>query len=281
MIGVEQGRLSLDRPVCRDLPSCPAAWQAITLRHLLSHTSGLVDRFGDLEAVPVDETAAELHRVLGTLSAGEELRFAPGSQYAYTNFNYVLVGVMLEVAFGEPWQEVIRQTVAGPLALTSVRYDDVYALVPDRVRGYDRDDDGMLRNIQYDDHAAYAVGGLLANAGDLLRWSRAVLRGELFGDSLVQESLTPVQSNYGYGWQVREFFGRAVYNHTGGIDGFSSHLAHYPGEGTTIVVLTNVEADSAILTACDAAGLAFGWHALEDLATGPELTGQERCGVGR
>ena len=85
-------------------------------------------------------------------------------------------------------------------------YDDVYAVMPDRVRGYERKDSLGLRNIDYDDHSAYAAGGLLSSAGDLFRWSRAVTGAKLFRADLVEESLTPRLGSYGYGWQVRRFF---------------------------------------------------------------------------
>lgn len=157
-------------------------------------------------------------------------------------------------------------------------YDDVYAIVPNRARGYERDDQLGLRNIDHDNHAAYAAGGLLSSASDVFRWSRGMLTAKLFRPELVDESLTPFKGNYGYGWQVRRFFDRRIYNHTGGIDGFSSHLAHYPDQELTIVVLSNVESDSAILRACDVASLLFEWRPARDV-TDSDLTPRQRCGL--
>lgn len=165
-----------------------------------------------------------------------------------------------------------------PLGLRTMAYDDVYAIMEDRVEGYARDEALGLRNIDYDDHAAYAAGGLLASAGDLFRWARAVLAGDLFSSELVDESLTPFRGEYGYGWQIRRFFDRPIYNHTGGIDGFSSHLAHYPEQELTIIVLSNIENDSAILRACDAAARIFDWPSVGGPGT-PELTPRQRCGL--
>jgi CubicO group peptidase (beta-lactamase class C family) len=278
LVAVDRGLLSLDERVCDRLPFCPSAWREVTLRHLLSHTSGIADHFGDLEAVPVGETFAELTRVLRDLPEGEALAFPPGSAYAYSNFNYVLLGAVLEKATGRLWEDALRTLVFEPLGVATMAYDDVYAIVPDRVRGYTKDDALGLRNIDVDDHAAYAAGGLLATSGDLFRWSRGVFGGKLFRPELVTESLTPVQDDYGYGWQIRRFFDRPVVNHTGGIDGFSSHLAWYPEDGVTLVVLTNIESDSAILRACDLAGILFGrWTAADP--TRRDLTPRERCGL--
>ncbi|MGD2069688.1 MAG: serine hydrolase domain-containing protein [Gemmatimonadota bacterium] len=278
LVAVDRGRLGLEMHACRWLPSCPRSWETVTVRHLLTHTSGIVDHFGDLESVPVADTFEELGRVLDSLPADEALRTPPGAEYAYSNFNYVLLGAVLERVVGKPWEAVLREWVFGPLGLTSMAYDDVYAVMAGRVRGYRLDDSLGLRNIEYDDHAAYAAGGLLSDVGDLFRWSRGVLTGRLFSPELVAESLTPDRGNYGYGWQVRRFFDRTVYNHTGGIDGFSSHLAHYPDEGLTLVVLSNVENDRAILRACDLAARLFDWPVVTG-PSAPDLTARQRCGL--
>jgi CubicO group peptidase (beta-lactamase class C family) len=172
---------------------------------------------------------------------------------------------------------VLGELVFEPLGLVTMAYDDVYDIVAGRVRGYEWDETTGLRNIDYDDHAAYAAGGLLSTARDVFRWSRGVLSGRLFSLSLVEESVTPYRGDYAYGWQIRSFFDRRIYNHTGGIDGFSSHLAHYPDEGLTIVVLSNVENDPAILRACDIAARLFGWPAAD--TTEPDPTPQQRCGL--
>jgi CubicO group peptidase (beta-lactamase class C family) len=277
LAAVEKGHLSLGTRLCDALPECPPEWRPVTLRDLLTHSSGIPDHFGELEAVPVNSTVSELRRVLRTLPPGGALAFEPGSDYAYSNFNYVLVGALLEASVGEPWARVLDRLVFEPLGLETMAYDDVWAVVPNRARGYRRDPDLGLRNIEYDDHAAYAAGGLLASAEDLFRWSRAMLGGEIFGPALVEESLTARRGDYGYGWQVRHFFDRRIFNHTGGIDGFSSHLAHYRDEAITIIVLSNIEDDSAILRACDLAARLFRLRA--DRKTERELTPRQRCGV--
>lgn len=278
IVAVDRGLLSLDDRLCDRLDPCPESWRPVTLRHLLSHTSGVPDYFGALEAVPVEETAMEVRRVLGGLPADSPLESPPGAEYAYSNFNYVLAGVVLEQATGMYWEDALRALVLEPLDLSTIRYDDVHAIVANRARGYARNEQLGLRNIDYDDHAAYAAGGLLASARDLFGWSRGVLTAELFEAALLEESLSPRLGDYGLGWQVRRFFGRRIYNHTGGIDGFSSHIAHYPDEQITIVVLHNVEDDAAILTACDLAGLLFGRFDRSMLES-RSLTPRQRCGL--
>jgi D-alanyl-D-alanine carboxypeptidase len=276
LMAVERRLLTLDDQACRWFDSCPASWHAVTVRHLLTHTSGIVDHFGDLEAVPVEATVGELYRVMSLLEPGEPLRSTPGAAYAYSNFNYVLLGAILEQVTGITWEAVLRSWIFEPLGLAATEYDDVYRIMSGRVRGYVRDDSLGVRNIEYDDHAAYAAGGLLSSAGDLFKWSRAVWTGGLFGPELARQSVTPDTGDYGYGWQVRTFFDRRMYNHSGGIDGFSSHLTHYPEEDLTIVVLSNQENDPAILRACDIAARLFEWPTA---LAGGELEPRQRCGL--
>lgn len=281
LISVDRGRMSLDDLICEALDPCPSRWASVTVKHLLTHTSGIPDHFGDLEAVPVEATAAECRRVLAGLGEGT-LRSEPGAEYAYSNFNYVLLGLALESAHGEPWEAVLDRLMFEPLGLDSMGYDDVRAILPGRVRGYDRDDAGRIVHIDYDDHAAYAAGGLRSTIGDFFRWSRAAIAGELLSDDLRAEAFTPYRERYGYGWQIRDLFERRMYNHTGGIDGFSTHIAHYPDEDLTIVVFGNVASDSAMLRACETAYILFDWAEPPRTAEGwAALEPRAACGLER
>jgi CubicO group peptidase (beta-lactamase class C family) len=227
----------------------------VTLRHLLSHTSGIPDYFGELPAAPVDSTRAVIDRAV-LRHERDSLQGSPGSRYRYSNFNYFLVGYALEVATGKPWETIVREEVFDVAGMSDTRYDDVWAIVPGRVRGY-ASVGGRLRHIRYRDHAAYAAGGLLSSAPDLLRFERALASGRLVSDSAFRAMTTPGLGEYGLGWQVTRQFGRAVRNHTGGTNGFASHLATYD-DGTTIIVLSNVETERAKTTACDLAALYYG-----------------------
>lgn len=281
LIAVDQGRLSLSDSICDFLDPCPPSWAGVTVEHALTHTSGIADHFGDLESVPVEQTAEEVRRVLTEL-VDEPLRSRPGAEYAYRNFNYVLLGLALEKAYGQPWEAALKRLMFEPLGLASMGYDDVWAIAPGRVRGYDRDDGGQIINVEYDDHAAYAAGGLRSTIKDFFLWSRAVIAGGLLNDELRRRAFTPYRGRYGYGWQIRQFFERDVYNHTGEIDGFSTHIAYYPGEDLTVIVFSNVIADPAILRACGTAYILFDWAEPPDtLEEWAALTPRQTCGVER
>lgn len=251
----ERKQLQVSDPICKYVKQCPASWGNITLHHLLSHTSGIPDLFGQLKSVPVRDTRAEVDRLLSEL--GEKAAASDDRGHTYSNFNYVLLGYALEVATGRPWDTLISSQVLAPAgALPDTVYDDVWTIVPRRVHGYVLRD-GKLEKTRYHDHAAYAAGGLHSTLDDLYRWHQAYLRGRVIGPTSVNLALTPVQNDYGYGWQVTEQFARKLHNHTGGMRGFSSHLAYYDKDQLLVIVLSNVESEDAKATACDLAALVF------------------------
>ena len=168
----------------------------------------------------------------------------------------MLLGYVIEAVSGQYWQDFLIERQFEPLGMADTRYDDVWEIVPGRARGYGVEGQEVV-NIEYDDHSAYAAGGLRSTLGDLRTWHKAYVADHLIGSDLRQRATTSFLGNYGYGWQELELFGRGMYNHTGGIDGFVSHLAYYPSEELLIIVLNNRAREDAKATACDLAALAF------------------------
>ncbi|HVT37968.1 MAG TPA: serine hydrolase domain-containing protein [Gemmatimonadaceae bacterium] len=253
---VERGSLKLSDPVCSFLQRCPNSWRTVTIRHLLSHTSGIPDLFGELPAAPVDSTRRVVDAAIAR-HLGDSLRSPPGERHEYSNFNYFLLGYAMEVVEGVPWESVLRREIFGPLGMHETAYDDVWRIMPGRVRGYAMVA-GELRHINYHDHSAYAAGGLLSTLRDLLAFDVALSSARIVSDSTYRVMTTPVLGDYGLGWQMATVVGRHVRHHTGGTNGFSSYLGHYD-DGTAIIILRNVEgAAAAKATGCDVAAIVFG-----------------------
>lgn len=248
---VEAGTLELDRPFCEIVDFCLGSWSAVTIRQLLSHRSGIQDHFGDLASVPVEDTGRELRRAVAALDPQEALAFRPDQAYDYSNFNYVLLGAVLEEMTGQGW-ETLAASLGAQIGAPSLAYDRVEQIVPGRVRGYRRTPAGEIRNIDYLDHAAYAAGGLHATAEDFFRFSRAALQARLFSAGLRDLMVTAYPEGYGLGWAAGESLGEPVYHHTGRTGGFAAHIAYYPRSDLTALVFTNVMNDDARALACDA-----------------------------
>lgn len=253
-----RGRLNLSDPLSKYISAMPQGWRSASIEDLLSHTSGIPDLFGEVASGP----PSELRKLIDdTLRRFEEasLRSDPGSEYAYSNFGYLLLAYILEVADENPWLEVLQREAFSPAALQRTRYDDVWDIVPNRARGYRRAK-GVILNTVYKDHGALSAGGLLSTVDDLHRFVTALHDGVLLPADLKHRMFTPVHSGYGLGWQVARFFDRPVSNHSGGIGGFSSHIAYYASERLFIAVLSNVESEPVKAVACDLAALVLGTH---------------------
>ncbi len=263
------GRLELDAPICGYLPICPAAWAAVTVEHLLTHTSGVPDLFGDVECAPVEDTAAEIDKTI--TAADTTLEAAPGTEYSYNNFGYALLGYVMERATGELWETLLEREVFEPAGMPQTRYDDVWAIVPGRARGYEFED-GRVINIDYDDHCAYSAGGLHSTLDDLWRFLDATHRGTLLADDLRESAFVPRGGDfYGYGWAIQRQHGHQARTHSGGVGGFSSAFAHYPYDDLSIVLLSNIQEENANGTVCDLASLvlATDWRPYGDFDSSP------------
>ena len=252
----EESKLSIDDPLCRFLKPCPTSWAPVTLRQLLSHTSGIPDYFGEVSAGPTAKMRELIDQVIHAHLASTLLS-EPGVSFRYSNFGYLLLGYVCEVVSGQPWELVLRSRIFEPAGMLDSGYDDIYAVLPGRVRGYDRAS-AVIRNIVYKDHGAFAAGGLRSTARDLLAWQHALMSGKLLQKGSLEEMFTAVRDNYALGWQSISLFGRRVVNHTGEIDGFASHLVWYREDGLVIIVLSNFADEPTKTTACDLARIVFG-----------------------
>jgi CubicO group peptidase (beta-lactamase class C family) len=253
---VERGQLSLDDAICRYLRRCPAAWSAVTIEQLLSHTSGIPDFFSELPSAPVDSTRAVMDAAIAR-HMDDSLGSRPGERYVYNNFGYFLVAYAMEIATGQLWESILRTEVFDRAGMHDTEYDDVWRVMPKRARGYVVAHDS-LRHIPYHDHAAYAAGGLLSSAPDLLRFDVALENGRLIADSTRRSMFAVRRGDYALGWQITTAFGKRLRNHTGGTNGFSSWLGHFAG-GITVIILRNVEgAAAAKAMGCDIGAIALG-----------------------
>jgi D-alanyl-D-alanine carboxypeptidase len=272
---VESGHLELQDSLCDYVTTCPDDWGAVQVRHLLNHTSGIPDLFGSLPDAPLLQTTEEVDRLLERADI-PSLTVSAGTEYTYSNFNYVLLGYIIRSATGQDWEQYLRSSILEPVDALDTGYDDVWALLPRRARGYGMEE-GELRHVEYTDHSAYAAGGLRSTVDDLRRWHEALVRGRIISREHVQASMTPNAGGYGYGWQVISGLGRELQNHSGGIGGFASHMAWYPSDELLIVLLSNVEGTPTKALACDLARLVLrGEPAPDPPAPGNSRT-VERC----
>lgn len=258
----ERGQLGLDE-VFTKYVEYPTHGRAITIRHLLNHTSGLKS-YTDLTAhqppvagdVSPEEVLADVRDM--------PLEFEPGTGWAYSNTGYHLLGLVIERVSGVPYAEFLAREVLGPLGLARTRCDVESEVIPNRARGY-RLLDGRTANAAYINmDVVYSSGSLLASAGDLVSWQLALAGGRVVSPESYREMTTPATladgtpTDYGFGLRVRDLDGHRGITHSGGINGFNSVLTHYPDDGLSVAVIANSDSVAAGPLAVQIARAALG-----------------------
>lgn len=239
---VEDGRLGLDTSIRRYLPEAPATWEPITIRHLLSHRSGIPDYTGDNFDYRKDYTDAELL----AMSTALTLEFPAGSRWNYSNTGYVLLGIVMTRVTGKPYHAFLRERIFTPAGMPTVRVITEAAIVPHRARGYNLVPGGW-------EHAAWvapqlnttADGSMLLSLRDMIAWNevvrtRRILRPEHWA---LMMSATPLNSGrtypYGFGWFIGEAGGQVVQEHGGAWQGFITQYTRFADDDLAVVVLSN------------------------------------------
>ena len=232
----QDGTLSIQDPLGRHLPGAPEAWKDVTLFHLLTHTSGIVNftALPDYRTRQVQPTtpAEELERL-----RDEPLDFPPGSNYRYSNSGYLVLGHVIERLTGRPYAQVLSERILGPLGMTSSGYDSNAEIVVHRASGYTVGPDGPRNAPFVHMTVPHAAGALYSTTGDLHRWTRALHGGRVLSADSFRKMTTANRNNYGLGLTVRDVDGRRLIGHGGSINGF---VGYYPDSETTVVVLANV-----------------------------------------
>jgi len=259
---VRDGRLSLERRVRELLPELPAYADEVTVRHLLTHTSGVWD-YEDFVPDTIQRQVRDEDALALVSTRADRLYFTPGSAWRYSNTGYALLALIVECVTGERFADVLRARVFLPLGMTATfAHEEGRSVVPDRAWGYTVRGGTVTRTDQSSTSAVLGDGGVYSSIDDLSRWHASLTRGPLVGDALWALTRTPQRltdgrtTEYGLGWFVDRHLGRTRLRHHGETRGFTNAVSRYPEAGVTIVVLTN-RSDSAPWEIADALAAAY------------------------
>lgn len=244
---VEQGSLSLDDDLTTFLPDYPTQGHAVTIRHLLTHTSG-IKSYTEIEQLMERDSAIELtHAELLAYFKDEPFAFAPGERFAYNNSGYYLLGMIIERIAGKPYAAHMQEAFFTPLGLTRTRCDSNSEIIAGRAQGYRLVNGEVVNDRHLGMSVPGAAGALLSTAGDLVRWQLALGSGKVVSPESYAQMTTPgvlsdgKPTGYGFGLVMDELDGRRRIQHGGGINGFASTLSHFPDDGVTIAIISNSE----------------------------------------
>ncbi len=255
----ERSKLSVNDPACKYLTDCPPAWQAITIKHLLTHTSGIPNYtsfpdFAKTAVLPVSSPG------MISLLKDKPLEFAVGEKFAYSNSGYFLLGTIIERISGKSYEAFLEENIFTPLGMKHTGYDSPARIIKNRASGYARQSGEMVNAAYMDMSIPYAAGSLYSTTGDLLIWDQALYTEKLGARKSLDEMFTPLKGDtgYGYGWSVGKNFERQTIAHGGGIYGFATQITRFPADRITVVVLSNVQGAPAGRVANDLAAIVFG-----------------------
>lgn len=241
----DRGHLALTDSICKYLERCPAAWKPVTLRQLLTHSSGIFN-FSSLPQWDDSLSMRQFDRVAFLDVIRERpLLFAPGTEFKYSNSGYYLLGLVIERVSGASYTEFLHRNIFAPLGMTSTRVDDGRTLAPNRTIGYYWAGNSFVLGLPQNVLLSLGSGGILSTTGDLLRWDAALYTDTLLSRTSRDEMFTPVLKEYGYGWEIRTTLGRPSMTHSGSEAGFSTYFMRLPTERVTVIVLSNSDRTSA------------------------------------
>jgi CubicO group peptidase (beta-lactamase class C family) len=246
MMLVEDGRLSLDQKAIKHLPWLPSVYSEVTVRQLLTHTSG-VNR--DVRTANVDNfTVEEFKKRL--LAA--RVSFEPGERWEYANTGYILLGMIIETASGQPYGEFLTKRIFKPLGMKNTRYNTPHDNSKERAAGYEWQDGSFIPSPYF--AGGYSAGALISSVADLTKWEQALSARKLLKTSSYEQMWTAhklnngqprsfefrgEQSGYGFGWFLMSYKGHKLITHGGTVSGFSGVIHRFVDDKVTIIVLTN------------------------------------------
>jgi D-alanyl-D-alanine carboxypeptidase len=254
MLLVEDGKMALDDKIGRYLGAVPPEWDAITVRHLLTHTSGLPhDLDPALEAVARTHGAYTTEEIIAILKGYKPVT-TPGAAYAYSNTGYLLMGVIIEKVTGSFYGDIIQNRIFKPLGMTTARVIEFHDL-SGNATGYRMVNNKLTALDMFNMPAGFQVyyrggaGGIEMSALDLAKWDASLSTEKILKKSSIDQMWTPAAVvekatdytiNYGLGWFISDYRGHPKVYHSGGMAAFTTDYLRYTNDKLTVIVLTNL-----------------------------------------
>ncbi len=248
---VEAGKLKLDDDVTTLIPDFPIDGHEVTIAHLLTHTSGLPSYTDEPSWRPTWGQDLSIKEILA-FTKGHSLKFAPGTDWDYSNTGYVLLGAIIEKTSGLSYADYVQSRIFGPAGMKNSAYGNPGPVMPGRIPGYSPDGPGKWKNATYLSMThPHAAGALISNVDDLWKWEKALAAGTLVSPKMLEQAYANARlsdgraTGYGYGWGIGTVSGHPSVEHSGGINGFATHALRVPDAGIYIAILCNSDGPTA------------------------------------
>jgi len=255
----QEGRLTVDDKISRYLPGTPATWQDITLRHLLTHTSGIKSYTG-LDGFELRRhlTQQQFIKALGS----HPLEFPPGTEWKYCNSGYNLLGFIVENVSGTNYWDFLRERILLPLGMNETTRRLPSRIIANRAAGYEQTN-SVWMNRDYDLTDVFSAGAMVSTVGDLAKWNASLDAGTLLRQRTRAAMWTSAKltngkdTHYGFGWRIEQLQGHPNIGHGGSTSGFSASLQRFPDDHLAVILLSNTDEQIATTLARHIAALYF------------------------
>jgi D-alanyl-D-alanine carboxypeptidase len=234
---VQEGRLDVDDRIGRYLDGTPPAWEPITIRHLLTHTGGIIRESPAFDPWKVQSDADVIKAAYAV-----PLRFPPGTKWEYCNTGYFALAQIITRVSGRRWHQFLEEKVFRPSGMSMTAPTNVTPTLANRALGYTGDDHARVAD---DWRALRPSGAFLSTVLDLAKWDALLYTDTVLTQATRRQMWTPARLNdgtpvdYGFGWTVRTLNGHRVVSHGGALPGFKAQLVRFVDDGVTVAVLTN------------------------------------------
>jgi CubicO group peptidase (beta-lactamase class C family) len=235
----EQNKLSLDDKLSKYFPDFKRG-NEITIKHLMTHTSGIYEILRDSNAIKGNTRPRSKAQML-SFFMNKPLNFEPGSQYAYCNSGYMLLGLIIEKVTHKPYEQVVRELILTPLDMTHSGFDFAGLKSPNKAIGYTKYTQSTKEtSIPWDSTATLSAGSLYSTVGDLYRWHQGILNFKVYNQQSLEKATTPFLEGYGLGCWVDMIYNKKVVSHGGNILGFTGYYGRIQEEDVCIIILNNI-----------------------------------------
>jgi len=244
LILVETGQLSLDDGIEKHLPGYPPHGQQITIRHLLTHTSGIPDIYSNPKWQDVKRDDLPPDAVIA-LFEDEPLDFPPGEQFKYVNSGYFLLGQIIEAVTKRTYEQFLQESIFEPLGMEKTQTEPVYRIIPRRASGYNFVDGEFIRCGFLNMDHIQGPGNLRSTVDDLAKWDAALYTEHLLPAASLEMLWTPhtlpggESTHYGFGMGIGDLDGHRMIAHRGNINGFDAYGLRLPDSRIYVAILMN------------------------------------------
>lgn len=240
MLLVQEGKAGLDDPVSKYLDDTPVTWKDITIRMLLSHTSGIPRESPGFDPMKLQSDSDVIKATYPV-----PLRFVPGSKWAYSNINYYCVAEIIRKVTDEPWSKFITDRIFSPTGMVLTRTASASQIVPNRASGYATDEYGLGNAEVW--IALRPSGAFMSTVSDFVKWDAALYTDQILNAESRKTIWTPVKLSdgssypYGFGWYVDAINGHRRIHHGGGVPGFVAEFDRFPDDLISVIIMANIQ----------------------------------------